>query len=157
MSRLHNLILSARSGGPFGILVLASAAFVPVAVLGTIIHVSGLARPEMPAGDWRYYLGDCLVAAPLVETALMFPVLWLLEKCRVKASFLPLASAVFWAVLHATKYPVQGLMVAWPFWIFSKVIVRWKGVSKNRAYLAAVAIHAIHNLGMFSLQILFWF
>lgn len=107
--------------------------------------------------DWRFYFGGSVFASPLVESALMFPVFWLLEKCRVNARFLPLASALFWAAFHAIKYPVQGLMVVWPFWIFSKVALRWRGVSKNRAYLVVTAIHAIHNLGMFSLQILFWF
>lgn len=107
--------------------------------------------------DWRFYLGDTLVASPLIETAFMFPVFSLLERCRVKTLSLPAASALFWAALHALKYPAQGLIVAWPFWVFSAVALHLRAQSKNRAFLVVSAVHALFNLGMVSLEVLVWF
>jgi len=87
----------------------------------------------------------------------MFPVLGLLKRLKLRTTWLPVGSAIFWALLHAAKFPSQGLMVAWPFYIFSAAIIRWDPVSRNFAYLSTALIHSLFNLGIVSCEILFWF
>jgi len=135
----------------------AVVAFMPAAILGWIVFGSGIAKPLAPREAWHFFLVDVLLLAPLFETALMFPVLGLLRKLGLANTHAAVASALFWAGLHAIKFPAQGLMVAWPFYVFSQSILRWDPINRNKAFLMTSAMHSLFNLGISSLEVLFWF
>ena len=112
--------------------------------------VSRSLAPELPApqfamkGPVAFLL---LVAfAPLVETLIMAGFLSLLLR------FLPptvaiVASALGWAAAHSAQAIGWGLVIWWPFLIFSTLYVVWR----QRGFWIAVAIvtatHALQNLG----------
>ena len=84
--------------------------------------------------------------APLVETFIMAAALELLLRFVPPALAIAL-SAIGWGVAHSLAAPVWGLVIWWPFLIFSTLYVTWR----NRSVLAALAIvttvHALQNLG----------
>ena len=84
--------------------------------------------------------------APLVETLIMAAALELLLRFVPPALAIAL-SAIGWGVAHSLAAPVWGLVIWWPFLIFSTLYVTWR----NRSVLAAIAIvtavHALQNLG----------
>ncbi len=104
-----------------------------------------LGKPEFPIKG-AFALALLVVFAPFIETLLMAAVLGLL------ARFLPatgavLASAVLWGIAHSLQAPVWGLVIWWPFLIFSTLYMVWR----QRGVIIAIAVvattHALQNLG----------
>ena len=92
-------------------------------------------------------LGIVLVAAfaPIVETLIMAAVLSLLLLV-VTPTMAVIASSIGWGIAHSMIAPAWGLVIWWPFLVFSTLFVTWR----QRSLLAALAIpagvHALHNL-----------
>ena len=113
--------------------------------------VSRMVAPELPApafpmtGTVALFL--LVVFAPVVETLIMAAVLELLLRLRVPAAVAILLSAVGWAVAHSLQALGWGLVIWWPFLIFSTLFVVWR----QRGFWAGVGIaaatHALQNLG----------
>ncbi|MDQ3245449.1 MAG: hypothetical protein M3Q52_00890 [Pseudomonadota bacterium] len=121
-------------------------AFVPAIALGAAVQ---FVLPDAPKPDLAitggYAIFRVTVFAPVVETLIMAAVLALL------LLFLPptaaiLVSAVGWGVAHSLAAAAWGLVIWWPFLIFSTLFVVWR----NRSLLLALAIptaaHALNNL-----------
>ena len=112
--------------------------------------VSRSLAPELPApqfamkGPVAFLL---LVAfAPMVETLIMAGILSLLLRFLPPATAI-LASALGWGAAHSAQAIGWGLVIWWPFLIFSTLYVVWR----QRGFWIAVAIvtatHALQNLG----------
>ena len=87
-----------------------------------------------------------VVFAPLVETLIMavvLEVLLLLLPPRLAV----LASAVGWGIAHSLAAPAWGLVIWWPFLIFSTLYVTWRGQGRVFAIGIVFAVHALNNLG----------
>lgn len=117
--------------------------FIPSIILGALVTtlLSGLEQPKLPL-DTGMALFMVAVFAPVVETLIMAGVLTLLLR------FLPppaavLASSIGWGIAHSLAAPAWGLVIWWPFLIFSILYVTWR----QRSLLAALAIPAtVHGL-----------
>jgi hypothetical protein len=103
-----------------------------------------LAKPEFPMrGPIAFAL---LVGfAPLVETLIMAAVL------AVLARFVPptaavFASAILWGVAHSLQAAVWGLVVWWPFLIFSTLYLVWRQRGTAAGVAVAAATHALQNI-----------
>ena len=86
-----------------------------------------------------------VIVAPAVETIVMGAVLLVL------LLFLPPATAVLvsatgWAIAHSLITPVWGLVIWWPFLVFSTLFVAWRGRSLALAFLVPACAHALQNL-----------
>jgi membrane protease YdiL (CAAX protease family) len=85
-----------------------------------------------------------IVAAPLIETLIMAAVLLGLRKI-VGPTPAVVASALLWAAAHSLSAPVWGLIVWWPFLVFSVAFFAWR----QHGLLAAIGIvtmaHAMQN------------
>ncbi|HVL30251.1 MAG TPA: hypothetical protein VM326_06015 [Sphingomicrobium sp.] len=84
--------------------------------------------------------------APLIETLIMAAVI------EVLLRFLPpraaiLLSAVGWGIAHSWVAPAWGLVIWWPFLIFSTLYVTWSRRSVLAALAIVFAVHALQNLG----------
>ncbi|MBA3511329.1 hypothetical protein [Sphingomonas sp.] len=123
-----------------------ATAFLPSLPLGAA--VSALlprdALPQFPQVDW-YFFVLLVVAAPLAETVLMGAALLLLRLFLSPTSAV-VVSAVGWGILHSTAAPAWGLVIWWPFLVFSTVFLTWRGRSLLAAFGLAAATHALHNL-----------
>ncbi|MGI8706268.1 MAG: hypothetical protein ACR2JJ_10845 [Sphingomicrobium sp.] len=132
---------------PFAAIVVGwLTAFVPsifLAVVGALL-LPQAERPQFQVDGAAAILA--LVAfAPIVETLIMGAVLLVL------LWFLPpvaaiLVSAIGWGVAHSLVAPIWGLVIWWPFLVFSTLFVTWRSRSLMLAFLIPMGAHALQNL-----------
>ena len=121
-------------------------AFPVSVVLGMI---AALVMPEATQPQFNVDGSAAIVAlvlfAPIVETMIMGAALLVL------LAFLPpsaaiIASAVGWGIAHSLMTPVWGLVIWWPFLIFSTLFVTWRSRSLALAFVIPACVHALQNL-----------
>lgn len=86
-----------------------------------------------------------VVFAPIVETLIMGAALMLLQLLLSPVAAI-LVSAAGWAVAHSLAAPGWGLVIWWPFLIFSTLFVTWQSRSFAHAFGIAACAHALQNL-----------
>lgn len=127
-------------------------------ILGVALTLSGslllswiasLVAPDLAPPDFPMRgplaLASLVVFAPLSETLIMAGVLGVLMR------FLPPTWAVFssalaWGVVHSLQAPVWGLVIWWPFVIFSTLYLVWRQRNVMAGIGVATAAHALQNL-----------
>ena len=142
---LPSALLEPRSAGA-AILTGWLTAFVPSVVLASA--VVGLtpraAQPQLEV-DGAYMLALIVVFAPIVETLIMGAALMLLLRF-VGPTGAVLASAAGWGIAHSLAAPAWGLVIWWPFLVFSTLFVTWSRRSVLAGLAVASATHALQNL-----------
>ena len=104
----------------------------------------GLAAPELGGGPgWLLFVG-VVVFSPLIETIIMTGPIALLGR-RAGPVWAAVASAVLWAVAHSLLAARWGLVIWWPFLIFSIAYLTCRGAGYWRAVGIVFAIHALQN------------
>lgn len=113
------------------------------AVASTILPDSAPSFPEVQPGLLLFLL---VVFAPVFETLIMGAVLLVLERFL---GFLPavLLSSAGWGVAHSLQAPAWGLVIWWPFLIFSIVFLTWRRRSLAAAFALPMVVHGLQNLG----------
>jgi hypothetical protein len=123
-----------------------------LALLGSIIlaplasWLVGGPSPEFPAlGTWQTIF-SLVVYAPVVETIIMGGVLLILDKL---VGFTPaiLISSAGWGIAHSLVAPAWGLVIWWPFLIFSITFLIWRRRSLLLAFGMPMVVHGLQNLG----------
>jgi hypothetical protein len=104
-----------------------------------------VARPEFDVGGGMA-LFLLVVFAPVVETLIMAGVLTLLLRFVGPPSAI-LISAAGWGIAHSLAAPAWGLVIWWPFLIFSTLFVVWRERGFFVGVGVAAAAHALQNLG----------
>ncbi len=122
--------------------------------LGGSILLAALSRlvaPQLPAPEFPdvpawVMLFAFVVFAPLLETLIMAGFLSLFLRFMPPAAAVVL-SAAGWGVVHSLEAVGWGLVIWWPFLIFSTLFVVWR----QRGFWAGVGVaasaHALQNLG----------
>jgi hypothetical protein len=125
----------------------ALMAFIPTILLAALI-VRLLPGSEGPkfAMDGLLALFGLVVFAPVVETLIMGTVLLVLLRL-IGPTAAVLASSAGWGIAHSLAVPMWGLIIWWPFLIFSTLFVVWRNRSLAAAFAVPAAVHALHNLG----------
>ena len=100
----------------------------------------------LAANQGLLYVFAVVVIAPVAETIVMAAVLELLVR-RVPPFPAILLSAAGWASVHSLQAPTWGLVIWWPFLIFSALYVNWRTRDPDWALLIPMAVHALNNLG----------
>ena len=124
-----------------------SLAFFPSILLSVLVSQAapgGAPKfPEVAPGVLLFLL---VVFAPVVETIIMGTVLLVVERL---AGFLPavLLSSVGWAIAHSLQAAAWGLVIWWPFLIFSITFLVWKRQSLAAAFGMPMLVHALQNFG----------
>ena len=85
-----------------------------------------------------------VVFAPVVETLIMVPPLLLLNRLFGPTAAVVL-SALGWGIAHSLQAPVWGLIIWWPFLIFSSILLVWRKKSLATGMALVMAIHAMQN------------
>ena len=121
-------------------------AFLPAALLGLLLNLL-LPEARTPEFPYKGTLALVLLAgfAPIVETLIMGAALLILTRL-VRPPIAVLISAAGWAVLHSLEVPIWGLVVWWPFLVFSTLFVTWQRRSLFAAFLLPAIVHALNNL-----------
>ena len=87
-----------------------------------------------------------VIVSPLIETLIMAAVLELLLRFLPQVAAIAL-SAIGWGIAHSLVAPAWGLVIWWPFLIFSTLYVTWSKRSIWMAVAIVFAVHALQNLG----------
>jgi len=119
---------------------------IPTVILAVIVLLvmPGKSQPiKMPV----IFLYFCLILiGPWIETVMMWPILSLLNRIMSKTITVAFASAVVWALIHSLSSPARGLVLWWPFLVFSICFIEWEKKSLNKAIVITAYIHMYHNL-----------
>jgi hypothetical protein len=84
--------------------------------------------------------------SPLVETLIMAAVLEVLLRIVPPAAAIAI-SGIGWGIAHSLEAPAWGLVIWWPFLIFSTLYVTWRQRSAWQAVGIVFCVHALQNLG----------
>jgi hypothetical protein len=97
-------------------------------------------------GPAAFLVVGALLVSPWLETLMMWPVLWVLKQFSGSTVGVAAASAVLWGILHSLAAPTWGLVVAWPFFVFSVCFLEWeKNTTTGRAIVATALVHMCQN------------
>jgi len=55
-------------------------------------------------------------------------------------------SALGWGIAHSSVAPIWGLVIWWPFLVFSTLFVTWRQRSLGLAFAIPMVVHALQNL-----------
>ena len=104
----------------------------------------GAEQPQFPvSGATALFM---LVAfAPVLETLIMGGVILALLRF-FSAPVVVLISSAGWGVAHSLMAPTWGLVIWWPFLIFSTLFVTWRQRNLALAFAMPMLAHALHNL-----------
>ncbi len=123
-----------------------ATAFLPTLALGAAASalLPADAIPKLPPVDERLFF-LIVVGAPLLETLVMGAALVVL-RLVFSPTIAVLISAIGWGIAHSTAAPAWGVVIWWPFLIFSTLFLTWRSRSLVAALGMAAATHALHNL-----------
>jgi hypothetical protein len=131
--------------------LLPSLLFAAILAAVGIITEENAPSFEIPEGVppqffYPFLVVGFLFCSPVFETLILVLMLWGLSFLTQK--FIPRAitAGVAWGILHSISAPAWGLVVWWPFFIFSCAYLTWRRVSWVHAFLAAALIHLIQNI-----------
>lgn len=101
---------------------------------------------DVTVQPWLVFFG-VVVLSPILETLMMWPIIaglrWAL---RGKSVYLiAVLSAGVWAGMHSLAAPIWGLVIFWPFVMFSLSFLNWQKRSIWLALGITMACHALHN------------
>jgi len=120
--------------------------FLPSVVIGGLIAAFApqSAQPEFNVRG-AFALFALVVFAPVLETLIMGGVLLVLVQLLGPTAAV-VASALGWGVAHSLAAPAWGLVIWWPFLIFSTLFVVWRQRSLAAAFAVPAVAHGLHNL-----------
>jgi hypothetical protein len=135
------------------IIRMAIISLVPSIMVSILVSVSGMfpedASPPFPVRNFESAVASIpilVILCPIVETLLMSFGLKLISLFTKKQVILAVLSAILWALLHSLVSPAWGLVVFWPFFVFSSAYIAWRRKSWLKAFWVAACIHALQNL-----------
>ena len=101
------------------------------------------ASPDLPHGGLFPFL-LVVITSPLLETMIMASAI------EIGLLILPplavvILSSIGWGIAHSLAAPAWGLVIWWPFLIFSTLYVTWRGEGRSKAILIAATVHALNN------------
>ena len=122
---------------------------VPSIIIALILGLSGAIKedtgPEFEGSPLSLFI-TLVIIGPLLETLLLGGGLWLLSFITRRQVLLALISAFVWAVMHSLLAPAWGLVVMWPFFVFSCSYLAWRKRSWWHAVLVTSCVHAFQNI-----------
>lgn len=120
--------------------------FVPSVLIGALISAFApqATQPEFHVRG-AFALFALVVFAPVLETLIMGGVLLVLLRL-FSPTVAVVASALGWGIAHSLAAPAWGLVIWWPFLVFSSLFVVWRQRSLAAAFALPAAAHALHNL-----------
>jgi hypothetical protein len=87
-----------------------------------------------------------VVVGPIIETLVLSFGIFLLSRFVKTKAVIAILSAILWAALHSLASPSWGLVVLWPFFVFSCGYIAWRQKSWFKAVWVTSCIHALQNL-----------
>ena len=124
-----------------------------LSILGSLAlaYISRAIAPDLPTLDIpklppALLIFSFVIFAPFVETLIMAGFLSLFLRFMSPGWAIAL-SAAGWAAAHSAQVIGWGLVIWWPFLIFSTLFVVWRQRSWWAGVGVAATVHALQNLG----------
>ncbi len=119
----------------------------PASLLLAIVAAALLPQARQPQFDvsGAGAMVALVLFSPVVETLIMGAILLVLERI-VPAAAAVAASAVGWGIAHSMVAPIWGMVIWWPFLVFSTLFVTWRSRSLPLAFAIPMSVHALQNL-----------
>jgi membrane protease YdiL (CAAX protease family) len=121
----------------------AFPASILLAVLGALLLPQAKAPEFHVSGGLAMFL--LVIFSPVLETLIMGAVLLVLLRL-FSPTVAVLISAVGWGVAHSMAAPIWGLVIWWPFLVFSTLFVTWRSRSLWLAFGIPMCVHALQNV-----------
>jgi hypothetical protein len=120
---------------------------IPALLLSVVVALilPQAAGPEFGAIGPEMFV-KLVAVAPAIETLIMAAVLEVLL-LAMPARFAVAASSIGWGIAHSLMAVAWGLVIWWPFLVFSTLYVIWRGQGRVQAIAIVFAVHALNNLG----------
>ena len=113
----------------------------------TAFILPDLGRPQFPTVSPGMLIFALVLFAPFVETLIMAAALELMLRLRIPPPVAIALSALGWGVAHSLQAAAWGLVIWWPFLIFSTLYVTWSRRSAWAGVGIVFVVHALQNLG----------
>lgn len=120
-------------------------------VAGAVVFALFPEAPQPDVGDAAlqpmFVFTGVVILSPILETLMMWPILAVLQRILPNKSPFMIAalSAGVWAVLHSLAAWIWGLVIFWPFFLFSLCFLNWQKRSIWLALGITMTCHALHN------------
>lgn len=114
-------------------------------ILGSIGAITDETGPEFK-GPALTLVVSLVIISPILETLLMGGGLWIFSFITKHQVLLAVISACIWAVMHSLFALTWGLVVIWPFFVFSCSYLNWRRRSWRQAVLVTSCVHAFQNI-----------
>ena len=124
--------------------VLAFPASILIAAVIQLIAPAAQA-PEFGKMSAPVAIGLLVFFSPIIESLIMGGVLLVLLRF-LRPTWAVIASAVGWGIAHSLAAPIWGLVIWWPFLIFSTLFVVWRERSLWLAFAMPMCVHGLQNL-----------
>jgi hypothetical protein len=134
-------------GKPAHAIAVAWLTTFPLSIL--LAAIVSLIAPDVPqpqfnmSGPLAVFL--LAVIAPVLETLIMGTVLLVLLRL-FNPTVAILLSSLGWGIAHSLQAPTWGLVIWWPFLVFSTLFVAWRQRSLAAAFTLPMIAHGLHNL-----------
>lgn len=143
-------LLSKLEQRPISYLILAYAvAFVPTTALGylfrVVLNIQRTHLVSRSAADAYENAIGAVTIGPVIETLMMVFVFFILRFFLKTRVTLVAASAIIWALLHSLSDWSWGLLIFWPFCVFSFTFLFWDQKRRTKALLMTMVLHAMFN------------
>ena len=124
----------------------------PLALLPSLLlsALSAALFPQAPGpafeGGGASLFALLTLFSPIVETLIMAGVLALLLRV-VNPTVAIFASSIGWGMAHSIAAPAWGLVIWWPFLVFSTLFTVWRERSLLLALAIPASVHMLQNVG----------
>ena len=120
-------------------------ALIPSILISMLVNAAAPAaeQPDLPLSG-PLAIGFITLLGPFLETLIMAGALLVLNRL-VAPGPAAVLSALGWGLAHSWAAPIWGLIIWWPFLIFSIAFLAWRGRGFWAAILLVTAIHALQN------------
>jgi len=89
---------------------------------------------------------EVVLLSPIAETVAMSLGIMLISRLTKRPFVIAAVSAVVWAALHSAVALIWGLVILWPFFVFSCAYLAWRPQGWLKAVTMAACIHIFQNL-----------
>ncbi len=127
----------------------------PLSLFGARVAVGDASLRPPPMPDFAGVAAYSIVAAPLIETALMVPVALALRALPLAGDWVRAgALAALAALMHGFGGSTwQVINAFWPFFVYSIAMFAWRRRSVHDAFLVPALVHLLYNATFFAVGI----
>ena len=147
VARLARLLGPTRQPLTIYVLKVTAITLIPSLMISALLGLAlgGRGLPSFQATGRLEWVLRLALIVPLIETALMWPILLVIARFNLSMVRTALVSALVWALIHSWTAFTWGGSIFWPFFVFSYCFLEWRKLSLPKALGVTCLLHMCHN------------